>query len=188
MSPDIGITVNLLPYADRLELRGPDSIDLIVIHCTELPDLESARRYGERIHHAESRTGNCGHFYIERSGKIEQWVPTERVAHHVRGYNQRSIGIELDNIGRYPDWWHSRKQQMSQPYSQQQLASLLGLLQSLLDSHPSIEWIAGHEDLDTALVPASDDPGVKVRRKCDPGPQFPWGDVVPACGLKRLRQ
>ena len=30
-------------------------IDLAVIHCTELPDLATAREYGERIHHDDVR-------------------------------------------------------------------------------------------------------------------------------------
>ena len=71
----------------------------MVIHATELPDMETAREYGERIHHDESRTGNSGHFYIDRDGRIEQWVPLDRVAHHVRGHNRDSVGIELVNGG-----------------------------------------------------------------------------------------
>jgi N-acetylmuramoyl-L-alanine amidase len=46
--------------------------------------------------------------------------------------------------------------------------------------------IAGHEDLDTAMVPASDDPARQVPRKRDPGPLFPWDEIVPACGLVRV--
>ncbi len=91
-----------LPYVERLENRYTDEIDLVVIHCTELPDLAMARVYGEREHYPETRTGNSGHFYIDRDGRIEQWVPLDRVAHHVRGFNPHSIGIELVNNGRYP--------------------------------------------------------------------------------------
>ena len=35
-----------LPYVDLLAERAPDTIDTVVIHCTELPDLASARAYG----------------------------------------------------------------------------------------------------------------------------------------------
>ena len=72
----------------------------MVIHCTELPDLGMARGFGEKVMHKNSHTGNSGHFYIDRDGSIEEWVPVNRVAHHVRGFNSKSIGIELVNNGR----------------------------------------------------------------------------------------
>ena len=42
-------------------------------------------------------------------------------------------------------------------------------------------------NLDTDLIPASDDPAQQIRRKLDPGVRFPWDAIVPACGLQRLR-
>lgn len=175
-----------LPYAQRLAYRSPDEIDLAVIHCTELPDLAVARKFGERIHYPESRTGNSGHFYIERNGSIEQWVPLDRVAHHVKGFNERSVGIELVNLGRYPDWYDSRRQEMSEAYAPEQIESLANLLQWLTGVLPGLRWIAGHEELDTGLFPASDAPERLVRRKRDPGPRFPWTQLLGAVKLKRL--
>ncbi|MGB5810493.1 MAG: N-acetylmuramoyl-L-alanine amidase, partial [Polyangiales bacterium] len=84
-----------LPYEENLDTRAADSIDLVVIHCTELPDLAAAREMGEQIRYPQSGTGNSGHFYIDRDGTIEQWVGPLRIAHHVRGFNDRSLGIEL---------------------------------------------------------------------------------------------
>ena len=46
---DPGIRPWPLPYAARLESRDPAHVDLVVIHCTELPDLPLAREYGERV-------------------------------------------------------------------------------------------------------------------------------------------
>jgi len=169
---------NDLSYVRRLDKRRIETIDLAVIHCTELPDLAAARSAGETIHYAKSRTGNSGHFYIERNGNTEQWVPLSRVAHHVKGYNERSIGIELVNQGRYPNWYDSRNQQMPQPYPAAQTDSLVGLLRHLQKELVNLVWIAGHEDLDTSRVPASDDSGASVRRKMDPGPGFPWQEVL----------
>ena len=60
-----------LPYAELLAARAPDAIDTVVIHCTELPDLATAREYGERVLY-ESGTGNSGHYYIDRDGRIEE--------------------------------------------------------------------------------------------------------------------
>ena len=172
------ILKNHLTYASNLEYRSLESIDLVVIHCTELPDLTAARDYGQRIHYPESGTGNSGHYYIERNGRIEQWVPRQRIAHHVSGYNERSLGIELDNRGRYPDWFDSRKQVMTEAYTLQQINGLLELLLLLCVQMPNLKWISRHESLDKSLVQASDNPGLFVHRKKDPGPLFPWGELL----------
>ena len=151
------IHANPLPYAEKLQARSLDGVDLVVMHCTELPDLATARRFGEQIHYDASGTGNSGHFYIDRDGAIHQYVPLDRIAHHTRGANPRAIGIELVNTGRYPDWLDSRRQAMDEPYSDAQVDALVELLQSLEAALPALRWIAGHEDLDTTEVPASDD-------------------------------
>jgi N-acetylmuramoyl-L-alanine amidase len=111
----------------------------------------------------------------------------ERVAHHTRGYNPRSIGIELVNRGRYPDWLAAGHQAMDEPYPAAQIDALIALLQHLGAEAPSLRLIAGHEDLDTTEVEASDDPSRMVRRKRDPGPRFPWAHVLKAVPLERLQ-
>lgn len=173
-----------LPYVDALEPRTPQAIDTVVIHCTELPDLASARAFGERVLYP-SGTGNSGHYYIDRDGRILEYVPPERCAHHVRGWNARSLGIELVNRGRWPDWLDSRHQTMDEPYPPAQVEALLALLADLQARLPALAWIAGHEDLDREEVPASDAPALRVRRKRDPGPQFPWPQVLAAVRLRR---
>ena len=160
-------------------------IDRLVVHCTELPDLGTAREFGERIHYPESGTGNSGHFYIDRNGAIEQWVPENRVAHHVRDFNAHSLGVELVNSGRYPDWFDSRKQEMTEPYPDAQIRALVMLVQWLQNQLPSLALISGHQDLDRSEVPASDDQDLRVRRKLDPGPLFPWEYVMKHCSLER---
>ena len=175
-----------LPYVDLLPERPAGTVELVVIHCTKLPDLAMAREYGEKVLHA-SGAGNSGHYYVDRDGAVYRYVPGTRVANHVRGHNPNSIGIELVNLGRYPHWWDSRHQQMAEPYTDAQIAALGALLAQLRAAFPNLRQIAGHEDLDTALMPASDDPARQIRRKLDPGPRFPWAAIVPACGLQRLR-
>lgn len=174
-----------LPYEQRLDARPLTDIELVVIHCTELPDLAMAREYGERIVHLGSQTGNSGHWYIDRDGSVHEFVAADRIAHHVRGHNPRSVGIELVNVGRYPHWLDSRHQAMDAPYTSPQIGALKGLLMRLCDVLPNLRAIAGHEDLDTEQVPASDDPTQRVARKRDPGPLFPWVDVLAATALQR---
>lgn len=180
------VAVRLLDYAGRLDERDPETIDLAVIHCTELPDLGTAREYGERVHYHDSGTGNCGHFYIDRDGALQQWAPLDRVAHHARGWNEHSVGIELVNRGRFPDWLDSRRQEMSEPYPAAQIVALCALLVELRQRLPRLRRVAGHEDLDRVRVPASDDASLRVRRKRDPGPRFPWPRVLRCCGLERI--
>ncbi len=186
LPPDPAMHPWPLPYEERLEARPTARIDLVVIHCTELPDLAMAREFGEREVHA-SGTGNSGHFYIDRDGRIHVFVKPERIAHHTRGYNERSIGIELVNTGRYPDWLDSRRQVMDEPYTDAQVAALVALLNALRRHIPTLEFIAGHEDLDRDTVPASNDPALQVPRKRDPGPRFPWSRVLGETPLDRIR-
>lgn len=164
-------------YEGRLAQRPLGAVDLLVIHCTELPDLQMARRYAERIQYAGSQTGACGHLYVGKDGQLLEYVAADRVAHHCVGYNERSLGIELDNLGRYPDWHHAQHQQLRDPYPQAQLLALEQLLEHLLGKLPGLRWIAGHEQLDTRSQTSADDPQVLIRRKVDPGPLFPWARI-----------
>jgi N-acetylmuramoyl-L-alanine amidase len=175
-----------LSYINRLDKRQTGDIRLVVIHCTELPDLAMARLWGEKRVHESSQTGNSGHFYIDRDGSIEQWVPLERVAHHVRGFNANSIGIELVNTGRYPDWFRSDHQAMTEPYPDIQLAALGMLLKRLERELPGLREITGHEDLDIERLPSEDRPEIRISRKVDPGPLFPWSAILEHTALQRI--
>lgn len=176
------ITVQALSYETKLDDRQLEDIELIVIHCTELPDLSTARKYGEQIHYA-SGTGNSGHFYVDRDGDIHQWIKAEKIAHHVKGHNQQSIGIELVNTGRFPQWHHSDHQTPTETYPDEQIKALIILIKQLHAQIPSLKHIAGHEDLDSGLIPASNDPSIKIRRKIDPGSLFPWQQVMQEISL-----
>jgi N-acetylmuramoyl-L-alanine amidase len=185
-APAIAVIDAPLPYVGKLQARPLAQVDLVVLHCTELPDLATAREYGERILYPESGTGNSGHYYIDRDGGIQRWVEPGRTAHHVRGYNARALGIELVNTGRWPRWLDAGHQAMDEAYPEAQVEALVALLRQLQAALPSLREIAGHEDLDREDVPASDDPARRVRRKRDPGPNFPWQRVLGAVSLARI--
>jgi N-acetylmuramoyl-L-alanine amidase len=175
---DPQIIERLLPYNDRLEKRETANLDLIVLHCTELPTLEMARQFGERIVLQETKTGLSGHYYIDRDGKSYRYIADDRMARHVIGFNSNSIGIEVVNLGRYPNWFHSNHQTCTEPYTADQIEAVQKLLGWLKTSYPQIQKIARHSDLDTNWIPSEDDPSVQIRRKVDPGPLFPWDDLV----------
>ncbi|MBS0591292.1 MAG: N-acetylmuramoyl-L-alanine amidase [Proteobacteria bacterium] len=184
--PELAIHDWPLPYETRLNRRLLSAIDLVVIHCTELPDMAMTREFGERVHYPEKGTGNSGHYYITEAGEVYRFVADDRVANHTKDWNTRSIGIEMFNLGRYPHWGDSRHQAFTVAYTKEQIRALLALLAQLRHDIPSLRYIAGHEDLDTRLEPAKDDPKIQLRRRQDPGPLFPWSDIVPTSGLARL--
>lgn len=191
MLPDLPpmppVEIAPLPYEQKLDARPLSQIDLVVVHCTETPTLASAREFGERVLYEGSGTGNSGHYYIDRDGRVLIYVRPDRVAHHVRGHNPRSIGIELVNTGRYPHWRDSKHQAMDEPYPEAQVAALIALLAHLQAQFPSVKFIAGHEDLDREMEQALDDPSMQVPRKRDPGPLFPWDRIMQAVRWERLQ-
>ena len=174
---NLSIIKQPLPYEANLTDRNINQVELLVIHCTELPDLAMARSYGEVLHY-DSKTGNSGHYYVDRDGGIYQWVKPEKIAHHVKGHNKQSIGIELVNMGRFPNWHQSNSQNPEEPYSKPQINSLINLIKHLHAMIPTLKHIAGHEDLDQSTLPATDDNNLSIRRKIDPGPLFPWEQVM----------
>jgi N-acetylmuramoyl-L-alanine amidase len=190
MLPDLPpmppVEIDPLPYEQKLDARPLSQIDLVVVHCTETPTLASAREFGERVLYEASGTGNSGHYYIDRDGRVLLYVRPDRVAHHVRGHNPRSIGIELVNTGRYPHWRDSKHQAMDEPYPEAQIAALIALLAHLQAQFPSVKFIAGHEDLDREMEQALDAPTVQVPRKRDPGPLFPWARIMEGLRWERL--
>lgn len=171
------ILVNPISYQHLLEKRTTKQIELLVIHCTELPDLATARTYAEKILYP-SGTGNSGHYYIDRDGTVHQWVKPEMIAHHVKGHNRQSVGIELVNSGRYPNWHHSQSQTPNEAYPKAQIKALIELINELQFYLPELKHIAGHEDIDTTQIPATDNPNQLIQRKIDPGPLFSWENVM----------
>ncbi len=173
---------SLLPYNDKLQNRKHSEITTVVVHCTELPDMETARIYGEKIHYA-SGTGNSGHYYINKLGELFQWVELQRIAHHVANYNAYTIGIELDNLGRYPYWHRTTHQIMHDPYPVIQIDALVTLILKLQKEIPTLQYITGHEDIDDSLIPSENDSEIYVRKKMDPGALFPWPFVMQKINL-----
>ena len=173
----MNIPRKLINYNNKLEKRSLNDINTLVIHCTELPNTEMAREFAEGIHY-DSGTGNCGHYYIAKDGIISQWVEDTRIAHHVAGHNQYSIGIELENLGRFPYWLKTNYQIMYDPYPQSQIESLSTLIKGLESRLPKLTQIIGHEDLDKRFIPSENDPAIFIRRKVDPGLMFPWRDIL----------
>lgn len=181
----LDIVDHKLPYWQNLNERSPDQLNMIVIHATELTDMAEAREYGERVLYAGSGTGASGHYYIARDGSIEQYVPDDRTANHTSGWNSRTLSVELINLGRYPNWYHTDHQVMKEPYSDAQIDALIKLVNELRRRYPNIEYAQGHDELDRRMMASENNPDVDVPRKMDPGEHFPWDRFILETGLKK---
>ena len=144
-----------------------DAVSLVVIHAISLPPGEfggdaverlftnrldaAAHPYYREIHSLRL----SAHFFIDRAGRITQFVSCALRAWHAgvsswRGRsrcNDFSIGIELEGSD-------------EKPFTAAQYLALEPLLQALQRNYP-ITDIVGHSDIA---------PG----RKTDPGPHFDW--------------
>lgn len=147
-----------------------ETIDLLVIHNISLPPDQYG---GGFVHQLFANTlrqqdhpyfaGIAGlrvssHLFIERSGKITQFVPFAARAWHAgessfggrTGCNDFSIGIELEGTD-------------IEPYTAAQYGQLVLATCAIMDAYPAItrQRIVGHSDIA---------PG----RKTDPGIAFDW--------------
>jgi AmpD protein len=170
-----GATLLASPNCDARP-HGTD-IELLVIHNISLPPGEfggagvvelftnrldsGAHPYYASIAHLRV----SAHFFLRRDGRIMQFVPCSLRAWHAgesswRGRarcNDFSIGIELEGTD-------------DAPFAEAQYETLRRLTEVLLEAYPSVNAVAGHQD----IAPA---------RKTDPGPCFDWQRYRLALGV-----
>jgi len=176
-----GEGIKIIGSPNRNGLLEPD---VIVIHYTAGPDLESTiQTFTDQTQRVSA------HLVIDRNGTLVQMVPFDVIAWHAGessfgdrvGLNKYSIGIEIVNAGRltksgdvYLAWFGKEYQEAevmtgihrneSVPsywhrYTEKQIAVARKVCMLLVQTY-QIQYILGHEEIS---------PG----RKIDPGPAFP---------------
>ncbi len=110
-------------------------IEKIVIHCTDSDDSLDIGAKQINEWHLERGFSMIGyHFVIRRNGKIEIGRFLDEVGAHVKGHNQRSVGIV----------WVGRKHIDNKQYE-----TLKQLVRELLNTYSlKIEDVLGHYELD----------------------------------------
>ena len=166
----------------------PGALDTIVIHYTAENSVQSAVKVLCDPQHEAS-----AHLVIGRDNSITQLVPFDTIAWHAGrssygdrvGFNQYSIGIEIDNAGQltkhedvYTSWFGQEYDEkevfqgihrnQSEPthwhrYTEDQIQIVEDMC-VLLAKEYNIRLILGHEEVS---------PG----RKIDPGPAFPLDEM-----------
>ena len=158
--------------------------DTIIIHYTAGSSAESSVRTL-----TDPKVKASAHVVVGKDGAVTQLVPFDTVAWHAgkssyngrSGFNNYSIGIEIDNAGlltkvgdRYQSWFgrkydadevikavhrNEHVERYWHAYTEEQIAKVEELCRLLMATY-NIEAILGHEEVS---------PG----RKVDPGPAFP---------------
>jgi len=147
-------------------------VRLLVVHCISLPPGRFNGGYVESFFtnsldfdaHPYFRTIRglkvSAHFFIDRAGRLKQFVSCGHRAWHagasawrgISGCNDFSIGIELEGLD-------------VQEFESAQYETLLNLARVLMANFP-IEACVGHSDI-----------AMPIGRKSDPGTKFDWGQL-----------
>lgn len=158
---------DMAPEADQL-ISAPghaSRVEFVVIHYTVSSQ--------SRALHLLTQPHLSAHYLItdDSPARIIQLVPESRAAWHAgvsawqgkASLNRRSIGIEIVNRGALDE-----AQTRWQPFQPEQIARLIPLLRGILARHDiPPENVLGHGE-------------VAPNRKVDPGPLFPWQQLVEA--------
>ncbi len=145
--------------------------DLVVLHNISLPPFEYGsdavqRLFTNRIDPAAhpffaqiAGLRVSSHFFISRSGRVQQFVSCDDAAYHAgvssfRGRdkcNGFSVGIEIEGCD-------------FEPFTEAQYVALETLLAALMRAYP-IRAVTGHQD-------------IAPQRKTDPGHFFDWPRLI----------
>lgn len=119
-------------------------IDLVVIHCSATPpDMDIGVSQIRRWHVNERGFADVGyHYVIRRDGKIEIGRPLEQIGAHVKGHNEKSIGICLIGGTNADD-----RREAEFNFTMPQMMWLADLLNKLTQDYPAAR-LCGHRDLD----------------------------------------
>ncbi|MDO8528870.1 MAG: N-acetylmuramoyl-L-alanine amidase [Nanoarchaeota archaeon] len=177
---DINLKTDYLTRHTEKQRVGRE-IDMIVIHVTESPDLDSALQ-------EFAGTPKSIHYLIDRDGEIIPGeIGEEEVAYQTgnSNVNQRAIGIELVNLGDkcgattgYCSGCKSICQDANkgeevggvfwEKFTPEQITSLENLVSGIVSRYDipvDKEHIKGHSEIDPS-------------RRTDPGPLFGWTDFL----------
>jgi len=117
--------------------------DYIVVHCSAtLPKKRVTKEFLEKKHRQKGFLTIGYHYVIEVDGQIVDGRSLDEVGMHLKGYNERTIGICL--VGGVSK---ENPNIFVKNFTKKQMISLSSLLQELRQKFPTAT-IVGHSDLD----------------------------------------
>lgn len=119
-------------------------IHLVVVHCSATPpDMDVGVAEIRDWHVKERGWRDVGyHWIIRREGIIEDGRPEDQIGAHVKGHNEKSIGVCLIGGTNAND-----RAKAEFNFTMAQMAQLAFLLDKIGHRHP-LAKLCGHRDLD----------------------------------------
>jgi N-acetyl-anhydromuramyl-L-alanine amidase AmpD len=165
----------LMPKPDTTWIASPNfnsrngvaEIDSIVIHTTEETLASTIDIFLNPVREVSA------HFVVAPNGDIYQMVDTQKRAWHATYYNHRSIGIEVVGYANQASTWNANN-----------VNALTDLLAWLMQAYPKIPlthptgnaYNYPNDSFNaTGLVAHGQ---VQPWNRSDPGPYFPWNQVL----------
>jgi hypothetical protein len=137
-------------------------IDEIIVHCSATrPEWMAGEAAPSKIdeirgwHKARGFDDIGYHWIIDRDGSVLEGRQERRIGAHVKNRNASTIGICL--IGGFGS---SANDQFADHFTPEQDAALRALVRNILDRHPSVKKVSGHNDYDAGKAC----PGFRVSR------------------------
>lgn len=169
----IGLSAQAASVVAKSTANSPErnqSVDSIILHTIGGPECIKGKVVFRSItgsalrwkRYFENHKVLGIHFIIDRNGLLESSIPTNKVANHTLGWNQRSIGVELVNRG-----------DGKEPFSVGQIQTLVELVRILRVRYKSItpQRVLRHSDVDHTKFKCAN---LYVKRKQDPGFAFDY--------------
>lgn len=144
-----------IAVSDKYKLDGYNrpsgaTVDTIILH-------QSGDDAVSKTYNALKKRKLSVHYIVDRDGTIYYLVDESKLTFHAKGWNARSIGIEIVNTG-----------YKSMDYTQAQYNSIKNLVNDIARRWPSIkaddEHVIGHYQASTS-------------GKWDPSPNFDWAKI-----------
>lgn len=131
----------------KVQFKPRASTEAIFVHCSATkPGMDIGLREIRQWHKERGFLDVGYHFIIRRDGTIEEGRPVDVVGSHVKGWNERSVGVCL--VGGV-----DAKGQPEANFTPAQMHELRGLLQTLQEQYPQAV-IKAHHDIAPKACPS----------------------------------
>lgn len=123
----------------KVQFKTRNITEAIFVHCSATkPSMDIGVREIRQWHKEQGWLDVGYHFVIRRDGTVEEGRPIDVVGSHVKGWNEKSVGICL--VGGIND-----SMQPEANFTNAQMSSLMDILERVSAKYPKAPFKAHHD-------------------------------------------